>query len=211
MVSISLHLAAVATLLQLDAVRKPLAVAAPMMVNLITPKPEPPRVLPTKPPPAPLQQQRLVEPQPLLTVNSAVPSPLPIPQIPGQATAPQMISTQVTQVATAATVVPVTPAPVPEPEPVLPPTFDAAYLQNPPPAYPALSRRRGEQGRVVLRVLVSTQGAAQQVELRATSGSERLDHSAIDAVKQWRFVPAKKNNQAVPAWVLVPIDFSLGS
>ena len=92
---------------------------------------------------------------------------------------------------------------------VVPPRFDAAYLQNPPPAYPALARRLGEQGRVFLRVLVTADGRAERVELKAGSGAERLDHAALDAVKRWRFVPARQGEQAVPAWVVVPISFSL--
>ena len=67
----------------------------------------------------------------------------------------------------------------------------------------------GEQGRVFLRVLVAADGVAQQVELKTTSGSPRLDHAALDAVKRWRFVPARQGDQAVAAWVVVPISFSL--
>lgn len=93
---------------------------------------------------------------------------------------------------------------------VVPPRFDAAYLDNPPPPYPSLARRLGEQGRVTLRVLVSAEGAAAQVELKNSSGSLRLDQSALGAVKRWRFVPAKQGTQAIAAWVLVPISFTLG-
>ena len=87
--------------------------------------------------------------------------------------------------------------------------FDADYLSNPAPAYPSLSRRLGEQGKVVLRVLVSAVGQAQQVELKTGSGFPRLDQSAQDAVRRWRFVPARRGNDAVAAWVQVPIVFDL--
>jgi protein TonB len=92
---------------------------------------------------------------------------------------------------------------------VVAPRFDAAYLQNPPPPYPALARRLGEHGRVLLRVLVSAAGLADEVELKASSGSERLDRAAQDAVKHWRFVPALQGDRPIPAWVVVPISFSL--
>lgn len=92
-----------------------------------------------------------------------------------------------------------------------PPRFGAAYLNNPPPAYPSVSRRSGEQGRVLLRVLVSENGLAESVQLDSSSGYEKLDRAAIEAVKKWSFVPAKRSNQPVSAYVLVPVKFSLSS
>jgi len=92
---------------------------------------------------------------------------------------------------------------------VLPPRFDAAYLKNPAPDYPSLSRRMGETGRVVLRVLVSPEGRAEQLEVRTSTGHPRLDQAALDAVRRWRFVPAKQGDHAVSAWVLVPLTFQL--
>lgn len=89
------------------------------------------------------------------------------------------------------------------------PRFDAAYLHNEAPAYPALSRRVGEQGRVLLRVLVDVNGVPASIELSASSGSARLDQSALEAVKRWKFVPARKGELPVSAWVVVPILFSL--
>jgi len=97
------------------------------------------------------------------------------------------------------------------PAPVIPPRFDADYLDNPAPAYPALSRRVGEHGRVLLRVYVQPDGAAAQVEVRESSGYERLDKAARDTVQRWRFVPAKQGDRGVAAWVLVPISFSIRS
>ncbi len=90
------------------------------------------------------------------------------------------------------------------------PSFNAGYLHNPPPKYPAMSRRLGEQGRILLRVMVSADGAAISVVLQASSGSSRLDEAALDAVRRWRFVPAQRGGQAVSASVVVPIKFSLG-
>lgn len=90
-----------------------------------------------------------------------------------------------------------------------PPQFGVAYLNNPAPAYPGMSRRLGEQGQVLLRVLVSANGDANSVVIERSSQSERLDQAAVEAVKKWRFVPAKKNNQPLTAYVLVPVRFSL--
>jgi protein TonB len=92
---------------------------------------------------------------------------------------------------------------------VVPPSFSADYLSNPAPPYPALSRRMGEEGRVVVRVLVSMDGHAERIELRASSGHPRLDDVALETVRKWKFVPARQGDQPVAAWVLVPISFSL--
>jgi periplasmic protein TonB len=89
------------------------------------------------------------------------------------------------------------------------PRFGVSYLNNPAPDYPALSRRQGEEGRVLMKVLVSSEGAAEDVQIEKSSGSDRLDNAAVTAVKRWRFIPAKKNNQPLSAYVLVPIKFSL--
>ncbi|MGZ5051947.1 MAG: TonB family protein [Methylobacter sp.] len=89
------------------------------------------------------------------------------------------------------------------------PNFNAAYLNNPAPNYPSVSRRLGEEGLVMLEVQVNTDGTADSVELQTSSGSSRLDQAALEAVKQWRFVPAKRGDQSVTASVVVPVRFSL--
>ncbi|MFA5985496.1 MAG: energy transducer TonB [Methylococcaceae bacterium] len=90
-----------------------------------------------------------------------------------------------------------------------PPHLNADYLDNPKPNYPAISRELGEQGRVLLRALINTDGSVANVAIRTTSGYSRLDQAACDSVKQWRFVPARQGDQAVSAWVVVPVTFSL--
>jgi periplasmic protein TonB len=89
------------------------------------------------------------------------------------------------------------------------PSFNAAYLDNPAPNYPSVSRRLGEQGKVLLRVQVAADGTADSVTLQTSSGSSRLDQAALAAVKKWRFVPAKRGGQAVSASVVVPVSFSI--
>lgn len=100
-------------------------------------------------------------------------------------------------------------APAP-PAPVTPPDFSAAQLDNPAPRIPPISRRKREEGTVVLRVLVSVDGQAETVELERTSGFERLDKAAAETVARWKFVPARQAGREVSAWVLVPISFSAG-
>jgi protein TonB len=89
--------------------------------------------------------------------------------------------------------------------------FDADYLHNPKPTYPLLSRRFGEEGRVLLRIRVSPQGSPLAVELDQSSGYPRLDRAARDAVEKWRFLAARQGGEAVASWVLVPIAFKLGN
>ena len=114
---------------------------------------------------------------------------------------------------------PVPPQPKPKPveqppepvlsAPVVPPGFDVAYLNNPSPSYPALSRRNGEAGKVMLRVQVTSDGRPQQIELQQSSGYKRLDEAAVAAVRQWRFIPAKRGDESLTEWVLVPLVFKL--
>lgn len=150
----------------------------------IKPSPEvvPPRPQPVKPRPVPQQPPvQLAAPE-----TSPAPSPVAVPSTPAPPVAAPPAHVQATQ-----------------------PRFDADYLDNPKPPYPPLSRRMGEQGRVVLRVRVDARGAALEVLLHASSGSERLDASALDTVRRWKFVPARLGSEAVAATVLVPIAFSL--
>lgn len=88
-------------------------------------------------------------------------------------------------------------------------TLTALYLRNPKPGYPAASRRLGEQGTVYLRVFITVAGEAKRVELKTTSGFPRLDRAALETVQGWKFVPAKRDEKPIDAWVLVPIKFSL--
>lgn len=102
------------------------------------------------------------------------------------------------------------PAASPPPEAKLtPPNFNAGYLRNPPPRYPLIARRNGEQGTVTLKVLVTREGLPANISVDTTSGSANLDQAAVEAVKSWRFAPARQGAQAVEAWVLVPIVFRL--
>lgn len=91
------------------------------------------------------------------------------------------------------------------------PIYSAAYLNNQPPAYPLTARRRGIEGTVLLRVEIHAHGHCQHVHVKRSSGHEVLDRAAVEAVRQWRFVPARRGSQAVSAPVEVPITFKLNS
>ncbi len=93
--------------------------------------------------------------------------------------------------------------------PETPPSFRAGYLRNPEPPYPSASRRLGEQGTVHLRVLVTAEGRPAKVDVHRSSGFARLDDAAAAAVREWRFLPAKRGTTPVEASVIVPVVFRL--
>ena len=89
------------------------------------------------------------------------------------------------------------------------PQFDAKYLNNPAPIYPKTARQYGIQGKVLLVVIVKDNGAPLSVDIASSSGSEILDYAAIEAVRNWHFIPASKDGINVQASVIVPIEFKI--
>ncbi len=89
------------------------------------------------------------------------------------------------------------------------PITHAEHLHNPPPPYPKLSRRRGEQGKVVLAVEIDIEGRSSQAVIHQSSGHHRLDRAALETVLKWRFIPGKKGHQHQKMWVNIPINFVL--
>jgi protein TonB len=93
----------------------------------------------------------------------------------------------------------------------IPPRSDAAHLNNPAPNYPPMSRRLGEQGRVVLEVYILANGTVGEVKIKQSSGFSRLDEAALQAVKKWRYQAARRGQQAIDFWYVQPLSFSLNS
>lgn len=94
-------------------------------------------------------------------------------------------------------------------EPLVESRYNVASLDNPKPPYPLAARRRGMEGRVVLRAHVRDDGLCAEVELKESSGHDLLDNAALQTVKRWRFVPASRGGTAVASWVEIPISFRL--
>ena len=195
-----------------------LIVPVEVLAELIEmPQPEP---TPPAPPAAPAPPARPVTPAPTVQ-KKTVPKPVIRPQAQPLAIADPTPSPN----APTGSLVPgpaTTPAPVaeapagpaaPSGPPAAPslqlPSSNADYLQNPKPAYPALSKRLGEQGKVVVRVLIGADGTPQKAELRQSSGFERLDQAALTTVLKWRYVPGKRGGVAEDMWFNVPINFVL--
>lgn len=82
-------------------------------------------------------------------------------------------------------------------------------LEQQQPAYPRQARRRGLEGRVLLRAQVDAQGLVAAVKVIASSGHAILDQAASENVRLWRFAPAQAEGRAVAGWAQVPIVFSL--
>lgn len=91
--------------------------------------------------------------------------------------------------------------------PITPAQVDPNYLHRPDPVYPALSKRFRETGTVLLRVSLDASGAVRDVAVQTSSEYQRLDQAAQEAVRQWRFIPASRGQQAISSTVLVPIEF----
>lgn len=185
--------------------------APPVLVEFMQSQPTPKTIEQPVAKPIPVPPR----PQP---VAAPAPSPQPQPS-PSKVSAP-------TEVAQAAPVAPVSTPPTPPAPPAAAPTpapvvtapsrtdvsIPASYsASNQKPIYPNMSKRLGEQGTVVLRVLVKADGNAGEVEVKSSSSYPRLDQAAIDAVKTWRFNPAKIDGKAIDEWYQVPIPFKLQS
>jgi protein TonB len=155
----------------------------------------PPPVSPVAPAPAPAPMPLAIA-DPTPSANA----PVGVTHAPAHATAP----------AAAAPVVlaPSPAAPNPAPKVDLP-SSDADYLHNPKPKYPNLSIARNEQGTVLLSVLVGADGKARDVKLKASSGFERLDRAARDAVLGWTFVPGKRAGVPQEMWYDLSMPFKL--
>ena len=89
------------------------------------------------------------------------------------------------------------------------PSTSADYLNNPAPPYPRQSKRLGEQGTVIICVLITPDGRAEKAEIRTSSGYLRLDETALTTVQRWRFVPGQRNGAPEAMWLNVPIRFVL--
>ncbi|MBA3772279.1 MAG: energy transducer TonB [Ramlibacter sp.] len=198
-----LHVAALWAL-QSGLLRRAVEIVVPveMLTELVTPpapKVEPPPALPPAPPQVSKPVVRKAAPRPL-----AAPAVRPEPQAPMGVVTPEPVPPIAEPVAPA----PAPPAPPPAPRIELP-SSSADYLQNPKPAYPPISKRLGEQGKVVHSVLIGADGMPISAKLVHSSGYPRLDEAAHAAVMRWRYMPGKRNGVAQAMSFEVPINWVL--
>lgn len=175
-------------------------------------------------PPAPPTPQAVAQPQSKVQPNTPKPvQPTPTPAV--QPTpAPLAITPSATTPepsATAPTATAASPAsansgstpnapPAPPATPkVTQPSTDADYLNNARPPYPPMSKRLNEQGKVVVRALIGTDGTASQASIKSSSGFDRLDQAALATVLKWRYVPGKRGGVPEAMWFDVPVNWVL--
>lgn len=204
-----LHVLGLVWAAQQLSVSEPVVTPPSVVGVLVAPEPEP-----APPPPKPVPPPPKPEPKPVPTpkpVAKPTPKPTPKPE-PVREVAPEPVQ-QAAPTPPAPPSAPVQQAtPAPEaPAPVTPPRTDAAHLNNPAPQYPALSRRLGEQGRVMLDVYILPDGSVGEIKLNRSSGFPRLDNAALQAVKTWKYVPAKRGDKPIPFWYVQPVSFVLNN
>ena len=157
------------------------------------PPPPPPKVAKAPPPPRP---QAIREPKPTpapqAPVGTTEPPPPPAPPAAPTPPAPPALP----------------PAP-PAPPAVQLPSSTADYLQNPKAVYPAMSKRLGEQGKVIVKVLVGVDGLPKSAEVKKSSGFDRLDEAAIEYIMKCRFVPGKVNGVVQAMSYDAPVNYVL--
>lgn len=183
---------------------KPLAALNVEIAHPAAPRPLAPA--PNVEPPRPVAKSRPEPARPSVIAMAATPNT--------PATTPTVAPPAVESPPAPAVVAAAAPTPAANPAPaasaaVTPARFNAAYLNNPEPKYPPLSRRLGEEGKVLLKVRVTSDGLPAAVDLEKSSNFDRLDAAAREVVARWRFVPARRGDQPIEASVIVPIVFRL--
>ena len=191
-----------------------IAALALVGLGIVTiPKAPPPPIVTVNVDPPPIQAEPLVAPKP---VEFAVPidSPIPVieiaatPDAPRAATVivPTMSSTTTGSAGTGDAIV----VPPPPLGPTVTATLDQRYARDFQPPYPEQSRRLGEEGAVVVRVVVGPDGRVSEARIARSSGFPRLDAAAVvRALAKWRFVPAQRDGTPVAAEREITVRFRL--
>ncbi|MEX0144936.1 energy transducer TonB [Janthinobacterium lividum] len=162
------------------------------------PKPPAPSVPKTVELSAPVPRA-VIPPLPLIAVAPSEPTITP----------PQPTRAEAAPVATAAPTAPAAPSPTP-PAPATPRTVSSVeYIKAPQLIYPNLSRRLGESGTVVLRILINEKGLPEQILIQKSTGYNNLDEAGRQAAQRALFKPMIENGKPVPVYVLVPLTFQL--
>lgn len=175
------------------------ALPATLYVSMVTPARPQPAAAPIPktvtlaqlPPP-------LIPPVPMIDIappENAIRAPLPPASVERSAPAPVILASAA-------------PAPPAVPRTI---TSGVEYIHAPQPVYPQLSRRMGEQGKVILRILVNEKGLPDQVLVQTSSGSARLDEAGRQAALRALFKPYLEDGRAVAVFVIVPLNFQLAS
>ena len=183
---VTLHLVLIYALVNSLARRNVELAHAPIETKIITEAP-PAIVVPPPPPP------QFVPPPPAF---------VPPPEV-NVATPPPVSSSAPTAITIAKPPASAAPAEVA-------PKVDMAHSSQPP--YPPQSRQLGEQGSVILKVLVDVDGRVLDSQLVQSSGYPRLDQAALAGVKSnYRFTPGTVDGKAQQMWYTLKFNWKLQS
>jgi protein TonB len=115
-----------------------------------------------------------------------------------------------TRAITAVTNKPKPPAPPPPPAVRKEPEIDPRFKRRFQPDYPPTSRRLGEEGSVILQVLVGPDGTVQDGKVQQSSGHTRLDEAALKhALRAWRFTPGTDGGKPITMWKTIKVTFQI--
>lgn len=193
-------------------------VPAEILVEFVTPASPPPAPRATPQPKTPTKTVTTKQPTPPVPAPTPIVTPQPAPTplaiapsantpAPSAATPAATAATQ--NNATGSSNAPAAPPAPPAPPKVELPSSDADYLNNTKPAYPAISKRLGEQGRVVVRVFIDADGQPSQASVKQSSGFDRLDQASVETALKWRYAPGKRAGVAQGMWFDVPLNWQL--
>lgn len=167
------------------------------VMNLTQPAPPPPST--PEPRPVPVETP-IVAPRPLIQVPSPAPTvtttPDPVP--------PQPMALPAMPVAPGP---PAPPTPAPAPSMVQASDLSDQAIYTQPPRMTLDSRRAREQGTVTLTIILGYDGKVSNISVARSSGFARLDRSALEAVRKWRWKPQVRNGQPVMVQGSVEISF----
>lgn len=163
---------------------------------------EPPPARPSEPPkPQKMPQVPLVPGLRSAPRADAAPRPQATLNTPSFETAPKNISMGIATFA---------PLAAPQSE------FDLSQVDTQPqlvgrinPVYPYAARQKNLQGVVIVRFLVDAEGKVTRASVVEAQPAQVFEQAALEAVRKWRFQPARLDNERVATWMSVPIRFKM--
>jgi periplasmic protein TonB len=214
-VVIGLHVIALAIAFTVREAQAPLPIESKTITAELLPPPTPAAPVAIEsaapPPPKPVPVQRVkpkVQPHP---APKPTPTPMPVAQAPSQHEISAPPDPTPAPPAPAAPAAP--PAPAAKPVMTISAPKDASHLSCSivEPTYPALSKRRGETGRAVVQFILAASGKIENIELKKSSGYDRLDQAALDAIRSSSCKPYLVDGEATRVPAVQPFDFSLNN
>ena len=86
-------------------------------------------------------------------------------------------------------------------------TYKIGSAKNPHPTYPLIARKKGWEGRVIIKAKIDREGNVSEIKVLESSGFKVLDNASLETLKKWKFTPAKIGNKFVADTVNIPVKF----